>query len=81
MLSDEDLRKQLADMLAAATDGELDPGELLGTETPLSHLGVTSLAFLRLIDAVEEEFGVEIDVDPASDNLAALAGRIADADR
>ncbi|MEV0235476.1 acyl carrier protein [Nonomuraea sp. NPDC050786] len=68
---DGELRERLADMIAKAADGAVDPGEVLSGRARLSDLGVTSLAYLRLIDAVEAEFGVEL--DPAAvDNLDAL---------
>ncbi|MFI6599986.1 acyl carrier protein [Nonomuraea sp. NPDC050536] len=68
-----ELRERLANMIAKATDGEVEPADVLAGQARLADLGVTSLAFLRLIDLVEAEFGVEL--DPAAlgslDELAA----------
>ncbi|TDE31055.1 acyl carrier protein [Nonomuraea mesophila] len=58
---DGELRERLAGMIAEATDGAVDPAEVMAGRTRLSDLGVTSLAFLRLIDAVETEFGVQLE--------------------
>ena len=35
--------------------------EALASDLPLGDLGVGSLGFLRLVDAVEQEFGIEVD--------------------
>ncbi|MEQ4721521.1 acyl carrier protein [Nonomuraea sp. B19D2] len=68
---DGELHERLAGMIAKAADGAVDPAEVLAGQARLSDLGVTSLAYLRLIDAVEAEFGVEL--DPAAvDSLDAL---------
>ncbi|MER6944213.1 acyl carrier protein [Nonomuraea sp. NPDC000554] len=58
---DGELRGRLADMIAKATDGAVDPAEVMAGQARLGDLGVTSLAYLRLIDSVEAEFGVELD--------------------
>ncbi len=71
MLMDGELHERLADMIAKAADGAVDPAEVLSGQARLSDLGVTSLAYLRLIDAVEAEFGVELD-PTAIDSLDAL---------
>ncbi|MFC4531327.1 phosphopantetheine-binding protein [Sphaerisporangium dianthi] len=57
-----ELRRRVADMVAVASDGEVDAEEVLQAGVSFTALGVTSLTTLRLIDAVEEEFGVEIDL-------------------
>ncbi len=59
------LTQFLADMVAEASDGEVTSGQVLTTRCPLPVLGVTSLAQIRLIDAIEDTFG--IDIEPDSD--------------
>jgi acyl carrier protein len=56
------LRRRLADMVAEASDGEIGAEEVLRAGVSFTALGVTSLTILRLIDAIEEEFGVEMDL-------------------
>jgi len=56
------VKERLAAMVASASDGTVTAGEALAATVPLSALGVTSLAQMRLIDAVETEFGIEIDL-------------------
>ncbi|RBQ14803.1 acyl carrier protein [Spongiactinospora rosea] len=63
-------KERLAGLVAAASDGEVSAAEALAADLPLSALGFTSLAQMRLIDAIEREFGV--DVDFSDESLAAL---------
>lgn len=71
MLTDGELRGRLAEMVVTATDGEVEAAEVLAGQARLADLGVTSLGYLRLIDAVEAEFGVELDL-AATDSLDEL---------
>ncbi|MFI6507723.1 acyl carrier protein [Streptosporangium sp. NPDC050855] len=57
------LARRIAGMISTACDGRPTAQEILGSDGSLSALGVTSLALLRLIDAVEEEFDVTLDLD------------------
>jgi acyl carrier protein len=66
----EHARQRLAELVATATDGAVSAGEALSAGVPLTSLGMTSLAQMRLIDAVESEFGVEIDL--AGDGMILL---------
>ncbi|MEU4533386.1 acyl carrier protein [Streptosporangium sp. NPDC023825] len=79
------VRERLAEMVASASDGAVTAKEALAATVPLSALGVTSLAQMRLIDAVETEFGVEIDLSGDGldllDDLDALARHIDEAQR
>ncbi|MEV0421378.1 acyl carrier protein [Streptosporangium canum] len=56
------LAARLAAMISTACDGRLTAEEVLASGASLSALGVTSLALLRLIDAVEDEFDVDLDL-------------------
>ena len=76
------LRQQLAAMIAEASDGEVSAADVLAGSHALSALGLTSLARIRLIDTVEDTFGVFLDldgdlssfeyVDALADHLASL---------
>jgi acyl carrier protein len=59
------LTEVLANMIADASDGEISTEQALAADCSFTALGMTSLAQLRFIDAVESEFG--IDIDPDSD--------------
>jgi acyl carrier protein len=60
-VSDETLRHRLAELVAAVSDGEIRPGDALDSAASLAELGLGSLGHLRLVDAVETEFGVTLD--------------------
>lgn len=80
-MTGDGLRRQLAELIATATDGDVPASVALAGDAPLSALGLTSLAILRVVDQVELRYGVEL--DPAdADALAsvdALAARLAGA--
>ncbi|MFB7946261.1 phosphopantetheine-binding protein [Kitasatospora phosalacinea] len=57
------LRLRLAESVALACDGTVAASEVLASTGSLAALGVGSLALLRLADALEEEFGVFLDLD------------------
>ncbi|WP_067171722.1 phosphopantetheine-binding protein [Microtetraspora niveoalba] len=72
------LRERLAELVSRASDGELAAADLLASDRSLPALGVTSLVYLRLIDAIEVEFGCDVDLDgPFLDTLDSLAGHLA----
>src|SRR5262249_50378381 len=72
------LRQRLAALVVAACDGAVGTDQVLGAGS-LVLIGVGSLAQLRLIDAVEAEFGVPlaIDSDPSFlDSVDGLAAHL-----
>ncbi|WP_214103976.1 acyl carrier protein [Acrocarpospora catenulata] len=72
----DELAGRLAEMVAAATDDQISPADVLAGEHSLAALGVTSLSLIRLVDAIEDEFGV--DVDPGLvDDFATLVEDVA----
>jgi hypothetical protein len=66
MLTRAGLRQRIAELVVTACDGEVDVDQVLGAGS-LVLIGVGSLASLRIIDAVETEFGrpLSIDDDPS----------------
>ncbi|MEV7964451.1 phosphopantetheine-binding protein [Sphaerisporangium sp. NPDC088356] len=67
-----ELRRRVAGMVAVASDGEISSEEVLRSGGSFTALGVTSLTTLRLLDAIEEELGVEIDLGGDVDFLDGL---------
>ncbi|MGC0419978.1 acyl carrier protein [Embleya sp. AB8] len=57
------LRERVAALIAQVSDGEVSAREVLETDGSLTAAGVSSLTFLRLIDALEGEFDVFFDLD------------------
>lgn len=75
------LRGRVAELVSGATEGEVTETEILADGGSLTALGVTSLAFLRLIDTVEEEFAIILDLDGPFrflDDLDGLVDHIAE---
>lgn len=72
------LQARLADLISAACDGEVSASAIArNAGLPLSALGIGSLARLRLIDAIEDEFGLLVEADDileALESLSTLAG-------
>ena len=63
MTADADrLRRFLADMVADASDGDVTAEEVLAARHPMSALGITSVTQIRLIDAIEDAFGLDVDL-------------------
>jgi acyl carrier protein len=76
------LRGTLARMIADASDGAVTAEQALAGNHSLAALGLTSLALLRLIDAIEDAFGVDLDLGADSssfDSVGALADHLAGA--
>ncbi|MFC6081927.1 acyl carrier protein [Sphaerisporangium aureirubrum] len=75
------LRRDLADMIASASGGEVRADDVLTTGHSLSALGLTSLARIRLIDALEDTYGVDVDLSgdlSSFESVDALATHVAD---
>jgi acyl carrier protein len=75
------IKERLATLVAESSDGAITAREALAATVPLSALGLTSIGQLRLIDAIETEFGVAIDLTGDGmdllDDLDRLAGHLA----
>jgi acyl carrier protein len=74
------IKQRLAQLVAESSDGAITADQALATTLPLTDLGLSSLSRMRLIDAVEDEYGVEIDLDDTGwdlvDNLDSLAAHL-----
>ncbi|MFI6759826.1 acyl carrier protein [Micromonospora sp. NPDC050417] len=62
MNADDDLRRRLAELVHEVTDGAVAADDALEATASLVALGVDSLGLLRLIDAIETEYDVELDI-------------------
>ncbi|MBB3731473.1 acyl carrier protein [Nonomuraea dietziae] len=74
------IKERLAELVEESSDGALTAQEALRATVPLTALGLTSVGQMRLIDAIESEFGVEVDLTEDGlellDDLDLLAGRL-----
>jgi acyl carrier protein len=64
-----ELHHDLAALVAEASDGQISAAEALAEPSSLGLLGLTSIGYVRLIQAVERRYGVAVEPD---DDLAAL---------
>jgi acyl carrier protein len=67
------LHRRLAELVCAASDGEITWRQAAATPS-LTMIGVASLEMLRLIDAVEDEFGVPLAIDDEAGFLDTVDG-------
>ncbi len=58
----QEVRRRVAQLVESSTDGQVSAAEAELSES-LVLIGVDSLASLRLIDAVEREFGIALEVE------------------
>jgi acyl carrier protein len=75
------LRQRLAEMIAEASAGDVGAADVLAGNHTLSALGLTSLARIRLIDAIEDSFGVDLDLEAdlsSFEDVDDLAAHLAD---
>ncbi|MEU4565180.1 acyl carrier protein [Micromonospora sp. NPDC023956] len=75
-----ELRQRVAELVSAATGGEVSVADLTAGGSMIA-LGLDSLGLLRLVDAIELEYGVEVDLqapgrglDTLDDLVALVAG-------
>jgi acyl carrier protein len=64
-----DIHHELATLVAEASDGQISVAEALAESESLGLLGLTSMGYVRLIQAVERRYGVAVEVD---DDLSTL---------
>lgn len=64
----------IADLVEHASDGVISASEALKPDTDLRERGLTSLAFLQLVDAVENELGVYVDLEEDIQFMRTVAG-------
>lgn len=72
------LRERVAELVSKASGGDLAVADVLAANCSLPALGLTSLAYLRLIDLLETEFDCDVDMDGGYlDTLDGLVEHIA----
>ena len=64
----------IAGLVEQASDGLISATEALKPDTDLQERGLTSLAFLQLVDAVENELGVYVDLEQDIQFMRTVAG-------
>jgi acyl carrier protein len=56
-----ELRAQLVRLIIESGDGGIGPDDLAAAAGSLRNLGYSSISYMRLIDAIENDLGVYID--------------------
>lgn len=56
------IKQRLAELVAEVSDNAVTAPEALAADVPLTALGLTSIGQMRLVDAIEMEFGVEVEL-------------------
>jgi acyl carrier protein len=74
--ADAGLRQRLAELISAATGGDVRIDDVLGG-TSILNLGVDSLGMLRLVDAIELEWGVEVEFDDPDHHIETVDDLVA----
>ncbi|MEH0424389.1 acyl carrier protein [Streptomyces sp. B21-083] len=70
------LLQRIAGLVAEASEGAVSQDAALAEGRTLTELGLTSLSYLRLIDALENEFGVYIDLEEDTAFLGSVDGLV-----
>lgn len=60
---------QIAELIETASEGTVSRADALAARSKLTDLGLSSLAYLRLIDSIENEYGVYVDLEEAIGKL------------
>jgi acyl carrier protein len=69
-----DLLSQVADLAVQASEGDLAKNTVVEDGRTLGEMGMSSLAYLRLIDSIENDYGIYIDLEEAGDRFQTLHG-------
>ncbi|WP_329110900.1 acyl carrier protein [Micromonospora sp. NBC_01699] len=72
MSGDDTLRLRLAELINEVTDGAVATEDVLVGGASLVALGLDSLGLLRLIDAIEAEYDVELNLSATGRTLNTL---------
>ena len=73
----ETLRQEVAEMVDRATQGGVPAADALAGGASLAALGLDSLGMLRLVDAIELAYGIEIDAGGGSQRVGTLDDLVA----
>ncbi|MFE1318691.1 acyl carrier protein [Kitasatospora phosalacinea] len=68
------LHLRVAEMAVAASDGSLPLDGVVAGAATFADFGMSSLSFLRLIDSLENEFGIYVDLEEAAGTLTTVDG-------
>lgn len=73
----ETLRSRIVRIVVSSAEGGLTEQELASVDGSLSAVGYSSLSYIRMIDAIENELGVYLDPEVQDKELATIDGILA----
>ena len=79
-MSNDAIRRRVAELVSSASQGAVRADDALAGESSLHDLGLDSLGLLRLVDALELEYGVEIDLTDSRVRLDTVDAIVASLD-
>ncbi|MET7996128.1 acyl carrier protein [Amycolatopsis sp. NPDC005232] len=68
----QEMYTSVANLVAESSDGVMTAADATRPGHTLVELGLSSLAYLRLIDAIENRYGVYIDLEEAAGKLGTV---------
>jgi len=76
--TEQDVREGITRLVIESNEGDLTPEAVAAACGLLADLGYTSLSFVRMLDAIENDFGVYIDLEQEQDSgrLRSLDGLV-----
>lgn len=69
---DEDLRGRIKELIVLASGGAVSIEELEAADGSLEEVGVNSIAYINLMEAMEQTMGVVIDPDEDPEYLSSV---------
>ncbi len=69
---DEDLRAQVKDLVVLASGGAISVDELESADGSLEEVGVNSITYINLMEALEQTMGVVIDPEEDPEYLTSV---------
>jgi acyl carrier protein len=74
MTEHDALVEDLADLVARVSEGTVPRDVAISSPQPLSELGLSSLSYLALMDAIETEYGIYLDFEADAAALTSVRG-------
>lgn len=73
---DPEISARIRSLVIECCESEITEADIETTEGGLAQLGFTSLSYIRLLDAIENECGVYIDLESEDNRLRNVGGLI-----
>ncbi|MEE4496146.1 hypothetical protein [Streptomyces sp. BE230] len=71
------IRDGVIRLIVSSHEGDISPSDIEAHGGVLEAVNYTSLSYIRLLDAIENEFGTYLDADEGADELGTVDGIVA----